>query len=262
MTRSRVLGMLRGVSRAVLGLVTCLAVLAPFGGCSGGTETGNPSFQAELSYTAYSSQPLVIGVRQPGSRAVVDSAWLDLDAVVLVNTGSCAAAGPEQVVVPALGVGDHASGKHNLTRFELSTGSYCALDLPFVRVPSGSVQGGQPPELERHSIMIAGALGDGTPFSLLSAATPTAHLTADAGSFEISRSHAETLIAFDVAAWLSNLDWGSAERTDGAIVISADRNPTLLARFEENLTSGVALYRDADGDGKLDADPVRLAHTQ
>ena len=232
-------------------------------GCAGGTETGNPSFRAELSYTAFSSNPLEIGVRTEGTRAKVDSAWLDLDAVALVSAGTCGSDAPELQSVPALGIGDHASGKHNVTRFELAGGDYCALDLPFVRVPAGSAGAGEEPdELEQHSIMIAGQLADGTRFSILSSATPTVHLSADAGSFEIVPGHAQALITFDVAAWLSNIDWSSAERVGGQIVISETHDQALLAEFEARLASGVALYRDADGDGRLDAQPERLAHSE
>jgi hypothetical protein len=162
--------------------------------------------------------------------------------------------------VPALGIGDHASGQHNATRFAAHRGEYCALDLPLVLAPHDQIQSGVPQDLERHSIMLAGSLSDGTPFTLLSAATPTVRLKADAGSFEISRNHAETLITFDVATWLADLDWASATRVGGAIAISTQDNAALLARFESNLARGIALYRDADGDGKLDDDRVRLAH--
>jgi len=259
-TRGSGLGMLRAVFRpvvpALLALTLCLCAF----GCSSGTETGNPPFQAELSYGALSSAPLLIGVGEPGSEGVVESAWLDLGAVSLIGVGSCAEPEPMGILVPALGVGDHASGKHNSTQFPLAASEYCGLDLPFLRAMPQDIQNGVPKELEEHSVMLEGALADGTPFTLLAPATPTVRLKADAGGFEISQQHAKTLITFDVATWLANLDWSNAKRIDGAIVISADDNPALLAQFESNLARGVALYRDADGDGKLDTDPVRLAH--
>jgi len=259
-TRARRLGMLRvvlaGQFRGLLALVLCSLSSS----CSGGTETGNPPFRAELSYTAYSSTPQLIGVRDPGSKAVVDSAWLDLDTVALVGAGRCGQADPEVLSVPALGVGDHASGQHNATRFTLAAGEYCALDLPFVLAAEDQIQGGVPADLARHSIMLAGSLADGTPFSLLSAATPTVRLAADAGGFEITAEQAQTLITFDVAVWLADLNWAEATRVGGAISISAADNSALLAQFESNLARGVALYRDADGDGKLDANALRLAH--
>jgi len=259
-TRARRLGMLRAVTRSMQQVAFALVLAASASGCSSGTETGNPPFQAELSYTAYSSEPESIGVRDPGSKAVVDSAWLDLDTVTLIGAGSCAAAMPAGSSVPGLGIGDHAAGQHNATRFSLSAGKYCALDLPFVLAPHAGIQGGVPQELEQHSIMLAGTLADGTPFTLLSAATPTVRLAADAASFEISEEHPQTLITFDVATWLRGLDWAGAARSGGVIHISSGENSALLAQFESNLARGVALYRDADGDGRLDANPERLAH--
>jgi len=258
-TRVRRLGMLGFVVRCIARMSLALSLVAA-SGCSSGTETGNPPFQAELSYTAYSSEPESIGVRDPGRQAVVDSAWLDLDAVTLRDASSCAAAAPTVTSVPALGIGDHAAGQHNATRFSLSGGEYCGLDLPFVLAPAAAIRGAVPPDLEQHSIMLAGALADGTRFTLLSAATPTVRLVADASRFEISAEHAQTLIAFDVAAWLGDLDWASAVRSGGAIQISADANSALLTQFESRLARGVALYRDADGDGQLDANAERLAH--
>ena len=260
MTAGPRLGMLWPVIRPLLFGLLALALCAPAGGCSGGTETGNPPFQAELSYTAYSSAPSLIAVRERGSQAVVDNAWLDLDTVALIRAGSCALAEPAERPVPALGIGDHASGQQHSTRFTLAAGEYCALELPFVLARHDELQSDAPLDLEQHSIMLAGTLADGTPFSLLSAVTPRVRLVADAGSFEITEKDAQTLIAFDVAQWLAALNWDKAVRVDGTIRISANDNPTLLAQFEANLASGIALYRDADGDGQLDELPVRLAH--
>jgi hypothetical protein len=85
-------------------------------------------------------------------------------------------------------------------------------------------------------------------------------LVADSGSFELDRQHAQTLVTFDVATWLNGLDWHSATPRDGAIFISESENVPLLRQFESVLASGVSLYRDADGDGKIDTVAERLAH--
>ncbi|HYQ46705.1 MAG TPA: hypothetical protein VER11_32270 [Polyangiaceae bacterium] len=248
------------MTRELFFCLLAIALCAPAGACSGGTETGNPPFQAELSYTAYSSMPSLISVREQSSQAVVESAWLDLDSVSLIGADGCAEVEPRSLSVPALGIGDHASGQHNATVFFAAGSDYCALELPFALAPPSGVLEGVPADLARHSIMLAGALADGTRFTLLSAATPRVRLSADSGSFEISKNAARTLVVFDVAEWLADLDWAEATRVDGEVRISADDNPALLARFERNLARGIALYRDADGDGKLDEHPVRLAH--
>jgi hypothetical protein len=247
--------------RSFLPLVLFAVASLP-SGCTSGTETGNPPFQAELSYAAYSSQPLQVSVREAGTPAVVDNAWLDLASVALVTAGTCGSAAPLTSQIPALGIGDHAAGKHNVTLFQLAAGTYCSLDLPFMLADSRALDGDAPAELVAHSLLIEGSLADGSTFSISSDATPTVHLVADSGRFEITKDQSNTLIAFDVATWLSGLDWASATRTLGAVQISATENVALLTQFEANLAKGIALYRDADGDGKLDVNPVRLAHAE
>ncbi|MEO8900341.1 MAG: hypothetical protein ABI627_02355 [Polyangiaceae bacterium] len=236
-----------------------LLAIGTLSGCSSGTETGNPPFTGELSYTAFSSEPSQVGLPASVSAAVVDNAWLDLDAVGFLSAGSCSAAQPAELVVPALGIGDHAAGNHNVTLFESTATSYCGLDLPFALAAAGEL-GSAPAALADHSIMIKGTLADGTSFQILSSATPTVHLAADGETFALDAAAARTTIAFDVAVWLSNLDFSSAARVGETISISAQENPALLAQFERNLPGGIALYRDEDGDGKLDVNPVRLAH--
>lgn len=262
MTRGTVEGMLDSVLRrplrsSLLGLLVLAA--GPLGSCSSGTETGNPTFTGALSYTAFSSDPSQVGLPASASAAVVENAWLDLDTVSLFGAGSCRSSQPAKTLVPALGVGDHAAGKHNVTLFQLTAGLYCGLDLPFVRAASGDLADA-PAALADHSILIEGTLADGSSFQILSSATPTVHLAADTEAFSLDAAAAGTLIAFDVAAWVANLDFASASRVGESITISAQQNPGLLAQFERNLAGGVALYRDEDGDGKLDATPVRLAH--
>ena len=260
MTPSIGSSMLRTVLRRLASSVAWIVIAAPIVGCSGGTETGNPSFRFELSYTAYSSAPRVIGLRSEATEATVSNAWLDLDTVALDRAGNCGAASSDVVLAPALGIGDHASGNHNLTRVEVRQGAFCGLDLPFVRAHVDGIVDNVPAELAEHSIMLAGELSNGTKFSLLSSATPTVRLVADAGSFRLDEQHAHTLIAFDVATWLAGLDWSEASLRAGAIFVSAEENAALLRQFEGNLARGVALYRDQDGDGQLDAAPERLAH--
>src|SRR6478735_3472795 len=167
--------MLPSMTRELFFCLLAIALCAPAGACSGGTETGNPPFQAELSYTAYSSMPSLISVREQSSQAVVESAWLDLDSVSLIGADGCAEVEPRSLSVPALGIGDHASGQHNATVFFAAGSDYCALELPFALAPPSGVLEGVPADLARHSIMLAGALADGTRFTLLSAETPREH---------------------------------------------------------------------------------------
>jgi hypothetical protein len=261
-TRDCGAGMLRTM-RARLWLTSiCLGSLLPSGACSGGTETGNPSLTVSgaLSYTGYSSKPNDFGVREAGRIATIENAWLDLDTVSVSPDGPCGIDRGEAFAVAGLGVGDHAAGQHNSTSFVAKRGSFCRVGLPLQQAPSNSGAGSAPAELSGNSLLIVGELADGTPFSIASRATPVLELQADGPGFLLAAAQPDLLIAFDFAAWLENVDFAAAELTDGQIVISASSNSQLLATFESKLAVGVALYRDDDADGLIDADAELLAH--
>lgn len=262
MTRPRGLGMLRPMRARVwlgwcwlLGALSCIA-------CNSGTETGNPSLTGALSYTGYSSKPTDYGVRDDGAVATITNAWLDLDSVSISPDGACGVDGGDAFVVPALGVGDHAAGQHNATAYTAKAGSFCSVALPFARVPGTSGAADVPAELRGNSLFITGKLADGTPFSIASSATPVIELRAGDSGFELSADRSDIVIAFDFAAWLEGVDLAAAERVDGQVVISSRSNRDLLATFEENVATGVALYRDRDGDGLVDTDAELLARGQ
>lgn len=262
MTRPRGQGML-GPMRARVWLGFCWIVCAlSCVACNSGTETGNPSLTGALSYTGYSSKPAEVGVRDGGSVANIENAWLDLDSVSISPDGECGVDGGEAFVVPALGVGDHAAGAHNFTPYAAKAGSFCSVSLPFARVPSGANGSNVPDALPGHSLLIAGTLADGTPFSIASTATPVIELRAEGAGFVLSADQADAVLAFDFAAWLGGVDFDAAERSDGQVVISAESNRSLLASFEQNLAAGVALYRDHDGDGLIDVDAELLARNR
>jgi hypothetical protein len=231
-----------------------------FPACNSGTETGNPSLTGALSYTGYSSKPAAYSVRDAGSIATIENAWLDLDSVSISPEGACGIDGGEAFVVPALGVGDHAAGAHNFTPYAAKAGSFCSVDLPFVRV-SDANGGKLPDQLPGNSLLITGTLADGTLFSIASSATPVVELRAEGDGFVLSAERPDAVIAFDFAAWLEGIDFDAAERTDGRVVISPDSNSGLLTVFEQNLAAGVALYRDRDGDGLIDVDAELLARS-
>jgi hypothetical protein len=249
-------GMLARMCRLAT-LTWLLGALLLFSSCGSGTETGNPSLSGALSYTGYSSRPQEIGVREAASIATVETAWFELEQVTVSQEGTCGVGGNEAFYVPALGVGDHAAGRHNSTAFVGTPATYCNVELPFGRVAEQAA--GVPSELRGHALLLEGSLPDGTPFSIVSDATPALVLGAESGGFELEPGSADVLIAFDFASWLADVDFASAERSGDAIVISAAENSELLAAFEARLASGVVLYRDRDADGVLDAEPEVLA---
>lgn len=261
MTVPHALGMLSAMLLPGRSLVCSSLLLGlALAGCASGTETGNPTLTGQLSYTGISSAPAKIGVRGGGGVANVNNAWFALGQVTVSGAGDCGVNRSNAFSVRALGIGDHAAGVHNATDFEGPAGAFCSVELPFQPVAADDTKA--PVELRGHGIVVAGELADGTPFLLQSDQAPLIRLQGEANGFEFSPRAPNALIAFDFATWLKDVDWAGASVDSGQIVVDAGSNTDILRGFESQLASGVALYRDADGDGVLDPDPVLLARAR
>lgn len=228
--------------------------------CESGTETGNPSFKREFSYAGYSSSvDLGVGEGPSVASVVVVRAWLSLDDVTLTRSDACNPSELSTLDLPALGVGDHAAGSHNYTEFAASAGRVCGATLPFAMVTSVDDASSAPPALVGHSVLLDGRLADGTLFRILSSSAPAIAFDLGESALELSDDEADLLVVFDFASWLSGLDFSAAQRVDGSIEVSESSNTELLATFESNLRRGVMLYRDRDGDGRIDEGSEPLA---
>jgi hypothetical protein len=228
-----------------------------------GTETGNPSFMGKLGYDAYSSDPGAVALALKGDAAealTVDNAWLVLGDVELQRGTDCdSASGPH---VHGLGAGDHAGGQAPPTDFETSAGDFCGLRLPFAPA-SGALPDGAPESLKDESVFVRGKLPDGRMFEVHSALQESLSLRATAGEFVLDSAHANIVIGFDVALWLSELRWADAtETSEDTVMVSRASNRALLDQFEAALPKGIALFRDHDGDGELDDDAMKLAASE
>jgi hypothetical protein len=187
----------------------------------------------------------------------VASVWLTLADVGFTPGSGCAGNAAPAFRAPGIGVGDHASGAPVTTTFTLEPGAYCSVTLPLSL--ADVLPADAPATLRGASVLVTGTLADATPFTIQSRSTPVFALYPDAGSFKIEPEQSDTLLGFDVSAWVEGIDWASAESGPDGIVISADRNADLLARFEANLPLGVHLFRDREGDGRMDQDAEALA---
>lgn len=240
-------------------LIVVIALVLAAVGCAG-TETGNPSFDGSVGYDAYSSAPGVValpaGLTRPTRQLELEHAWLVLGEVELIPRGHCDANDDGDAHVPGLGPGDHAGGQAPATHTEMNSGLYCGARLPFVN-GSASVPAAAPSALRDHAIVLDGTLADGRRFELQSASAVKASLRASGAGFPMDAMHPGVVFGFDVATWLGELDWGVVP--DEMVMIDAEHNPELLQAFEARVASGVALFRDDDEDGLLDAEPVLLA---
>jgi hypothetical protein len=227
-------------------VAACIAV--GLAACAG-TETGNPSFEGQLAYDAYSSNVTAVALRQSepnpdGQAIVIDSAWLVLGDVSLLKDGACDGT-PSDAPVNATGIGegDHAAGGHVVTTLSADAGRYCGVALPFERAGSEPIAG--PPELADRSVLIKGRLQDGSPLTLASGLDEVLVLRGDA--FELGEGARDLMVGFDLAVWLGALDFRAAERNaDGSITVDDAHNAALLGAFEQALIEGTGLFRDPD----------------
>jgi hypothetical protein len=245
------------VNWRVVRLLACLVFLV---GCAG-TETGNPSFDGTMGYDAYSSALERVALRgepSPSSDSApvrVESAWLVLGNVSFLGADECDGKG-ELGHAKGLGAGDHVGSQAPTTPFELSPAKLCGVRLPLET--RSDVSGAAPPELAGHSILITGTRDD-LPFRIASAARPDVLLTA-AKDVELDAAHSSVLIGFDVAAWLDGIDWsGVTMDDDETLTIDSEHNAAQLTLFDTRIAAGIALFRDANGDGLLDADSEPVA---
>jgi hypothetical protein len=227
-------------------LLACVLV-----GCAG-TETGNPSFEGQLAYDAYSSDVSVAALsdRPDATPLRVESTWLVLGDVHFIAEGACDAAQDEAVHATGIGPGDHAAAGHVSTALTLTEGLYCGVRLPLERAASASSSA--PEALSAHSMLIEGVLANGTPVSLRSARQEAVILRAPE-PFALSAEQDSVVLGFDVATWLRDVDWSAAEReSDGSIRVDSDRNVALLSAFEAALLDGIALFADPSGAAAID----------
>jgi hypothetical protein len=227
-----------------------LQALVAFG-CAG-TETGNPSFEGELAYDAYSSDVARVALRSSGASeqpgvTLVDAAWLVLGDVSFSE--SCAGPSSDtEAHATGIGEGDHAAQGRVVTALALPEGDYCGASVPFARARDAFAG---PSELAGHSILIDGVAPNGESFRLRSAMQGDVRLAGPA-PFAIDENHDTVLIGFDLAVWLDAIAWDEAVVEGGLIEIDDAHNAALLAAFERAIGRGTGLYR-SDATAPIDS---------
>jgi len=237
----------RALGRALL----ALACAGLAGGCAG-TETGNPSFEAELAYDAYSSDVSRVALRSSGAGVepgvtLVDAAWLVLGDVSLTRDCSAPAA-DAPVHATGIGEGDHAAQGRVVTALAVTAGEYCGAHVPLVRAAQANAA---PAELSGHTILIAGVTPDGQSFRVLSGLQGSIDLKGKM-PFEIGPGNDTVLVGFDLASWLAAIDWDTALVENGMIAIDDAHNTELLGAFEAAVAAGTGLYR-SDATAPIDS---------
>jgi hypothetical protein len=235
--------------RAKIGLIWagCMLVLD----CTA-TETGNPVAEQHVALTARTSQD-DITVGSPGAtpHTRVKQAWIVLGDIRFVAASSCAIE-PDKVDI-AGPVTVELVWKPKSIDFAVEDVDYCRVVFPLRRAKAPL--GEAPPELEGYSIYVSGERADKTPFQLRSRLTSEADIRAPAGkSFRIKSATSALIIGFDLGMWLRDIDLDSLQTPmDGTILIDDAHEQDSLAIFEQHVDKAMALFRDQNHDGALDA---------
>jgi hypothetical protein len=149
------------------------------------------------------------------------------------------------IVVPGPFLIQTAAGETFIDTVAVYPGTFRKVDATFAASPL--------PPLTGKSIYITGAYrpesGSSAPFALRSEFHDGAECPIAGNGLVIPRDTTVALVVeFGVAEWFAELDLGSAELTNGVILIDAGHNPGLLEAFEAALSGG----NNGGGEGDND----------
>jgi hypothetical protein len=214
------------------------------------TETGNPVGEQRLALTARSTdQGVALGNDAASGRVRVDEAWVVLGDIRFVQSARCDSGPEQQAEIPGPRIVDLVA--HPLPiEFAADATSYCRVRVPLDRAEGDE---GAPAALDDHAILIRGERADGTPFELRSRQKREADIRARGEPFTLADGGDALILAFDVGRWLSGVDLDGADTdSDGVIRIDEDHERDRLDVFEENVEAAMELFRDGNGNGRLD----------
>jgi len=217
------------------------------------TETGNPVAEHRLALTARSSSDTVaLGSAAPGAGLSVDEAWVVIGDIRFVQSADCDSGPEQQADVPGPQVLELIAQPAPIA-FAVDEAAYCRVRVPLDRAEA--LDGAVPAELDDHAILIRGTrAADGVAFVLRSRQTREADIRSRDEPFTLERTSADLILAFDVGRWLEGVEIESASTgADGVVRIDDDSQRDRLDVFEENVEAAMELFRDDDGDGRLDA---------
>jgi hypothetical protein len=154
------------------------------------------------------------------------------------------------IVVPGPFLLQIAAGETFIDTVAVYPGTFRQVDAAFAVSPL--------PPLIGKSIYITGTYqsvsGPGVPLVLKSEFHGGTECPIPGGGFIIPSDTTVALsVEFDVAGWFAELDMGSAELTNGVILIDSGHNPSLLAAFEAVLSG-----EGEGGEGGADTDTLQV----
>lgn len=245
--------MKRSVSRRALQALIVSGASSWLCACVG-TETGNPVAQQSLALETRSSSPDVSTDTRADASLHVSSAWISLGDLRFVESSDCEHGAGTRVDIDGP-IAVELVEEHKQLDLHLTAAKYCRVRL---RMDKAKDIAGAPSELEDHSIVVNGTRADGVSFSLRSKRNYALDLRARDDAFEVADAASDMILAFDLSAWLAGVDLAAAlPNAAGVIAIDDGSERERLDVFEDNVKRAMELFRDRDGDAKLDDDELR-----
>jgi len=227
--------------------------LAFLASCTG-TETGNP-FSHELGVAGRTTDASVAALGTSEGGAAIDAAWMGLGEVALFPAGACGDDSAAETVVPGPVAVELVEGLAP-SGVDLGHTGYCRVEVVLLPA-SPPLPVGAPAELGGSTVVVEGRRPDGTPFEIVSEASPVLEVR---GAMDRFDAHEAMVVSLDFARWLEGVDLaGAVVSPDGTVRVNAVDNHDLLGVFDANLTSSLAIHRDGDADGHVGHDDEVLA---
>lgn len=220
------------------------------------TETGNPEFDVRMAVRGTSTDERVAIDHVPS--VTIDAAYTVLDDVRLVQGDVCDAPGEVEFDAEGPFTVDLLAADPLVVDIPAASGDYCRLRVRLDR--ADGTPDGVPSGMNDHAVYIEGRRVDHTPFVLRSRERFEVDLRSRGAPFPLGDGHDRLVLAFDLGAWLGDLDLDSASPgSDGVIHIDEDNEEGLLEAFEDHVEAIMSLHEDADGDGAVGAGDETLA---
>jgi len=233
-----------------------IALALPLLACVGGTETGNPVLSTPIALSIHTSEPERIAVAAGAPGSAITEAWVAFGEARFLGADECARFGDLTAPAGTQLMADLAQPGAALT-LSAQSAQRCGLLLP-LQTDGTEPPDAAPPTLRGRSVLVRGRRADATAFELAYGERDELELAVEGGTFDPTAQ--PLVLSFDVAAWLRDVDLDAATlEPDGAILIDADHNRSLLDRFELNLACSAELYADQDEDGRVSKGEPLLA---
>ncbi len=237
--------------RVSLAILLLLLIAAP--SCVG-TDVGNPQqdkADVELEFAGYAeTQQSALTLE---SDLQIERAWIVLSQFRFQSESECGTDGPfdatEPVVVDLLA--DEPS--YEAPIFTKPAGDYCKLDLGFTSLEADQLPEGAPSDLAGLSVLVEGQRADGVEFRFEGEFDELFHLNGAVQSFRLEEGRQHLIVGFALNEWINESKLDRIE-DEAPILINSESNSEFLGDFSASVKRSANLFRDENGNRRLDAD--------